>query len=243
MGATLDNISDGRFEFGIGAGWYEREYTMYGIPFPKSSVRIQQLREGIQVIKKMWTEENPSFQGNYYRIERAINQPKPIQTPHPPILIGTVRAKSAMQKVVAEFANTWNAVQTTLENYKQKSNMLKKECLSVGRDRNSVENSLLCTVYIAENHGESLNRAQRFRVADPRLHTEDIFGRMRGMPVEEYAREWCISGSPEECVEKIREYVDAGVTYFVVVFLDLDYGLNLQSLQLFGEKVIPPFID
>lgn len=241
MGATVDNISDGRFEFGIGAGWYEHEYTTYGIPFPKSSVRIQQLREGIQIIKKMWTEENPSFEGRYYSIESAINYPKPVQKPYPPILIGTVRAKSAMRNVVAEFANTWNTVQTTLEDYERKLNILKKECSTVGRDANSIENSLLCTIHIADNHGKSLSKAQEFRLTDPRLHTEDIFGRIRDMPVEEYMRKWCIAGSPQDCVKQIKKYVEAGVAYFIVVLLDLDLTLNYESLRLFGEQVIPAF--
>lgn len=243
MGATLDNISSGRFEFGIGAGWYEREHIMYGIPFPNASVRIQQLREGIQIIQKMWMEENPSYQGRYYRIEEAKNYPKPIQNPHPPILIGTVRAKSGMLNVVAEFADIWNTVQTTLEDYKQKLNLFKGKCLNIGRDPNRIAKSLLCTIYIAENHGESLNKAQKFKIMDPRLHDKEIFRRMRDISIEEYLREWCIEGVPERCIEEIKKYIDAGATYFILALLDMDFSLNLKSLQLFGEQVIPAFIN
>ena len=88
MAATLDVISGGRLIFGIGAGWIRKEHIAYGIPFSKPSTRIEQLRESLQIIKKMWTEEKASFRGKYYTITEAIVNPKPVQKPHPPILIG-----------------------------------------------------------------------------------------------------------------------------------------------------------
>jgi len=118
MGATLDVISNGRLNLGIGAGWYKLEYNAYGIPYPKDSVRIAQLREAVQIIKKMWTEDEPSFHGQYYTIDKAINSPKPIQKPHPPILIGG-RGKKLTLGVMAEFADRCNfGGQSPLNNIK-----------------------------------------------------------------------------------------------------------------------------
>ena len=85
MSATVDVISGGRLQFGIGAGWYEEECLAYGIQFPKASVRIRRLRESVQIVKKMWTEEKSDFEGRYYRIKDAICEPKPVQKPHPPV--------------------------------------------------------------------------------------------------------------------------------------------------------------
>jgi alkanesulfonate monooxygenase SsuD/methylene tetrahydromethanopterin reductase-like flavin-dependent oxidoreductase (luciferase family) len=98
MSATLDFISRGRLELGIGAGFFKEEYIMYGIPFPKLAVRIKQLEESIQIIKKMWTEEEASFNGKYYTIKKAFNNPKPIQRPHPPIWVGCRRNKQYYPK-------------------------------------------------------------------------------------------------------------------------------------------------
>ena len=88
MTSTLDQISGGRFELGIGSGWFREEYEAYGYHYPSNAERIDQLEEGIQIIKAMWTEDEPSFHGRYYRIEKAYNFPKPVQQPHPRIMIG-----------------------------------------------------------------------------------------------------------------------------------------------------------
>src|SRR5207249_11327029 len=88
MASTVDVLSHGRLNFGIGAGWYEHEYQAYGYPYPEAPERLRQLREAVQVIRAMWTEEEATFEGNYYQIKGAINQPKGVQKPHIPLLIG-----------------------------------------------------------------------------------------------------------------------------------------------------------
>jgi alkanesulfonate monooxygenase SsuD/methylene tetrahydromethanopterin reductase-like flavin-dependent oxidoreductase (luciferase family) len=89
MASTLDVISRGRLEFGLGAGWFKPEADAFGVPFPKAPVRIAMLNEALEVIEKMWSQEKPVFKGEYYSIDRALCNPKPIQKPHPPIWIGT----------------------------------------------------------------------------------------------------------------------------------------------------------
>ena len=104
MTATLDFVSNGRLEFGIGAGWNKNEYVAYGFPFPNAKIRISQMKESISIIRKMWTEEKISYQGKYFEIEEAICEPKPIQKPHPPITIGGA-GERLMLRAVAEYAN------------------------------------------------------------------------------------------------------------------------------------------
>jgi alkanesulfonate monooxygenase SsuD/methylene tetrahydromethanopterin reductase-like flavin-dependent oxidoreductase (luciferase family) len=88
MAATLDVISEGRLDLGLGAGWFEQEYRAYGIPFPRIGERIDQLAEGVEIIRRMWTEAHPRFQGRHYAIDDAVCDPPPLQRPHPPIWIG-----------------------------------------------------------------------------------------------------------------------------------------------------------
>ena len=107
MLSTLDIISNGRVELGIGAGWYEHEYIAYGYYFPSNVSRIKQLDESLNIIKTMWKEKRPSFEGKYYRIKEAICNPKPIQKPHPIIMIGGSGEKYLL-KVVAKHADRYN---------------------------------------------------------------------------------------------------------------------------------------
>ena len=88
MASTFDVLSHGRLNFGIGAGWYEHEYRAYGYPYPDAPERLRMLREALQVILAMWTQEEATFKGTYYQVRGAINQPKGVQKPHIPILIG-----------------------------------------------------------------------------------------------------------------------------------------------------------
>src|SRR5262245_42353159 len=88
MAATVDDPSDGRVECGLGAGWYEREYAAYGYDFPPIGTRLAQLDEALRICRSMWTEERATFRGRHYRVEDAWCNPKPLQRPHPPIMIG-----------------------------------------------------------------------------------------------------------------------------------------------------------
>jgi alkanesulfonate monooxygenase SsuD/methylene tetrahydromethanopterin reductase-like flavin-dependent oxidoreductase (luciferase family) len=124
MAATLDVITKGRLELGIGAGTSRsQEYLAYGIPFAKPSIRIRQLKEAVQIIKKMWTEEKTSFQGRYYCLKGAFCNPKPVQNPHPPLWISG-RSEQLMLRVIAEVADGWNFFGST-EEYENKTKVRK----------------------------------------------------------------------------------------------------------------------
>ena len=222
MAACLDVISNGRLDFGIGAGWYEEEYVAYGIPFPRATVRIEQLREGIRIIKKMWTEKNPSFEGKYYTIKNALCYPKPLQKPHPPIWIGTFKGGPLMLKTIAELADVSNFWGTP-EDYRHKLTKLKECCSNVGRDPKNIQQSWSGFAVIAKEKRELREKILKFK--------------RKEISIDEYTKPRLV-GTPEECIEKLSKYVDAGVTYFILRFPDIT---EIAPLQLFAEKVIPTF--
>ena len=138
MLSTLDIISNGRVELGIGAGWYEQEYTAYGYHFPSNVSRIKKLDESLSVISAMWKEKRASFEGKYYKVKEAICYPKPIQKPHPIIMIGGSGEKYLL-KVVAKHADRYNLFFGTPNEMKTKISVLKEYCNSIGRDHKEIQ--------------------------------------------------------------------------------------------------------
>jgi F420-dependent oxidoreductase-like protein len=216
MSATLDVISNGRLEFGIGAGWKEDEYKAYGIPFTKPSVRIAQLREGVEIVKLMWTEEKPSFKGKYYWIKEAECNPKPVQKPHPPIWIGGSGEKLLL-RVVAEKADGCN-FSGSLDEYKHKLDILRNHCKKVGRDFNKIKKSLSADLIISDDVEMVKKKVEMFKPEN--LSLEDYDDRS-------------IIGTPEECIARINDYHQLGVTYFM-----LSLRTFKEDISLFAEKVI-----
>src|SRR5437667_3644369 len=132
MASTVDVLSHGRLNFGIGAGWYEHEYRAYGYPYPDAPERLRMLREALQVILAMWTQEEATFKGTYYQVRGAINQPKGVQKPHIPILIGGGGEKVTL-KLVAQYGDACNVL-GDLETIRHKLAVLKTHCETLGRD-------------------------------------------------------------------------------------------------------------
>jgi len=226
MASTLDNISGGRLIFGIGAGYNEQEYIMYGVPYPRPSIRIRQLDEALQVIKLMWTEERTSFKGRYYSVREAICNPKPIQKPHPPILIGG-RGRRLTLKVVARHADRWNwppAVPCTPEVYGEYCEILRRNCESVGRDPGQIMKSLGDICHISHDRAELKGEVSKYKPDE--LSTGNYMKHL--------------IGTPEECVERINAYRDLGISELVLQFPSLAAG-DTRDLRLFTESVIPAF--
>jgi len=224
MGATLDVISNGRLNLGIGAGWYKLEYDAYGIPYPKDSVRLAQLREAVQIIKKMWTEDEPSFHGQYYNIDKAISNPKPIQKPHPPILIGG-EGKKVTLGIVAELADRCNfGGPITPQRYKEVLEVLGEHCRKVGRKIDQIEKTLIADYTVIAKNGSVLN--EKIRKFKP-----------KGVSKAQFI-EGNLVGTPEEVISRIEEFIDIGVTYIMMRFPDM---MKDEPLQLFADKVMPAF--
>jgi alkanesulfonate monooxygenase SsuD/methylene tetrahydromethanopterin reductase-like flavin-dependent oxidoreductase (luciferase family) len=222
MAATIDVISNGRLEFGLGAGVQKDEHCAYGIPFFKPNVRIGRMKESVEIIKKLWTEEEASYKGEYYRIERAVCEPKPVQKPHPPVTIGGSGEKFTL-KVVAQHADRydWGHI-PSLKLYKHKLDVLKSHCKSVGRDFNEIEKSCWFggKILIALDQKE--------------LNEKILQQKPMSVPLEDFKKLNFLC-TPNECRQQIRRYTSLGVTYFMLFFNDLP---KMSGAQVFAEKVV-----
>ncbi len=141
MAVTVDHISGGRLDFGIGAGWHEAEHRGYGIEFPSAGTRVAMLDEALTVIRRLWTEESVSFEGRFYTLQDAICEPKPIQRPHPPIVVGGSKPK--MLRVIARHADEWNMPShQDPQEWGEANTRLNEACAEVGRDPAQVRRSV-----------------------------------------------------------------------------------------------------
>lgn len=141
MGATVDVVSNGRLDFGIGASWNETEHDMYGIPLYKPGERIRRLGEACEVIRLLWTETVANFDGKYYQLHDARCEPKPIQKPYPPFVIGGSGEQLTL-RVVAKYADVWNFVGGSVEEFIHKCEVLDSYCREINRDPAAIRRSI-----------------------------------------------------------------------------------------------------
>jgi len=220
--ATIDQISGGRVIAGLGAGWFEAEFTGYGCEFPKISARLAALEEEVQILKALWSEERTRFEGHHFRVVDAICEPKPVRTP--PILIGG-GGEQVLMGIVARHADLWNNLAVFQAQLAGKIAALQRRCEQEGRDPATLEISQQCVVVIAEDEAgakASLEKAKK------------IYGGHMGGALEEHG----IWGHPEAVVERIGRHVELGCTTFVIEFFGRD---TTVPARLFAEKVMPAF--
>ena len=222
MAATLDVISGGRLELAMGAGWHEPEYRAYGFDFPRPGVRVDQLGEAVRLIKRLWTGEPVDFAGRHYRVEGGRCRPRPIQSPHPPLVIGGA-GEQKMLRLVAEEADVWNCSAANYAQLEQKVAVLRRHAAEVGRDFATLELSLQDLVVIAPT-----DAALRGPLDDARRRLS-FFGDVDAIAT---------IGTPDRCIDTLRRKVAQGITYFVCLFTD---GGQPETVRLFGERVLPAF--
>jgi alkanesulfonate monooxygenase SsuD/methylene tetrahydromethanopterin reductase-like flavin-dependent oxidoreductase (luciferase family) len=140
IATTVDQVSGGRLDMGLGAGWFELEYNMYGIPFPPPAQRIRQLDEACEVLKLLWTRELASFEGTHYTLKEARHEPKPVQKPHPPLTIGGGGEKLTL-RVVARHASIYNGPGDSPDLIQHKNSVLDAHCAELGRDPAEIRRS------------------------------------------------------------------------------------------------------
>jgi F420-dependent oxidoreductase-like protein len=140
MATTIDRISDGRLEVGMGAGWMDAEHSQFGMVLPSVRDRLRMLDEACQVMIALWTQSQANFEGEHYQLREALHEPKPFQQPHPPILIGGSGEKVTM-RIAAKYAAEWNFSGGTPETFAHKCQVLDEHCRSLGRDPSTIERS------------------------------------------------------------------------------------------------------
>jgi F420-dependent oxidoreductase-like protein len=217
MASTFDVLSHGRFTFGIGAGWYEHEHRAYGYEYPEANVRLRQLREAIQVILAMWTQEEATFEGEYYQIRGAINQPKGVQQPHIPLLIAG-DGEQVTLKLVAQYADACNVL-GDLATLEHKFSMLKQHCETVGRDYKSIRRTTLTLCVIDETD----EQAQALVPEGAKL----------GFPGDVLS--YGLIGSSETIRRRIAAYEAAGVQELVISFSG---ATKLDAVRRFAREFI-----
>jgi F420-dependent oxidoreductase-like protein len=230
MASTVDVLSHGRLDFGIGAGWYEEEYLAYGYDFPDGPERLRQLEEALQIIHAMWRDDYATFEGKRYQVKGAINEPKGVQKPHIPIWVGGGGEKVTL-KLAARYADACNVTMNDAEGYRHKFDVLRQHCENVGRDYNSIIKTAhhFMTLVGPDDDPEEVTRPSREKMA-----------KSMGRPVslDEYRARMFV-GTPQETVEHLRGLQEAGVEYFVMYFRnDLT---RFDTIRLFAEEVIPAF--
>jgi F420-dependent oxidoreductase-like protein len=221
--ACVDVFSGGRLIFGIGAGWYEREYQAYGIPFLRPGTRLQILEETLEVVKRLWTEEAVSYQGKHLTFDGAYCDPKPIQN-LPEIWVGG-GGEQVTLRIAARHADRTNW-QVGLDEFVHKSEVLRRHCDEIGRDFDT----------IVRTHGPDCRIFDSD--ADLQQWLESSNGgalRRGGRPHDEYVRDNFV-GTVEQVADKVQAFVDAGCREFVLWFRDAP---SSDSLERFAREVIP----
>ncbi|MCP3975615.1 MAG: LLM class F420-dependent oxidoreductase [bacterium] len=220
VAATVDVMSGGRLEFSIGAGWYEHEYLAYGYPFPSGGTRIAELNESIQIIKKMWTEDEATFKGEHFSIDAAICQPKPLQDPHPPVWIAGGGERKTL-RVVAEHADYSN-FGSDPEHFAHKSKVLEGHCEAIGRDYSTIGRTAILHAVIGRTEAEV--DAKVTRVA-AQMGVE-----------EERVRSGMACGTSDVVVDRLGRLRDLGCVHIQTYFPDVVWG---DGMAVFANEVIP----
>jgi len=217
MAASLDHISGGRMNFGFGAGGFRPEYQKYGFEFiEKGSIRLAQMKEAMQLILGLWTHPRFTFQGRYFHVEDAILEPKPLQKPHPPILIGGVGPKVTM-RIIAEMGDTCNLWGPPAEFVKQRET-LKRHCDDVGRDESTIEKTTYDLLICARTEKDLQSKIKRL--------------------LPKGVEPWmALVGTPSQLMDVVGEYQRVGTDHLCLDFA----GNDPESYTLFVEDVMGKF--
>ena len=238
IASTLDHLSNGRLIMGIGAGWQRNEYAAHNYPYPDNLERIAQLADGIRLLKAMWTQDEPAYRGKYFKVEKAYNNPRPVQKPHPPIMIGgsgTKILELAAQEaqainMIPPIVNGKDFIQDPMAAVKFTKSVLKKKIAKLhsllqaaGRPRDAVEPGVICMASIARSKAE----------ADEALART---AKGMGYPDVESARNSpvLLAGTPDEVRRELRSRIEElGITYYIV------FPSSRESGDLLVKDVMP----
>jgi len=238
MASTVDVLSEGRLRLGLGAGWHGTEHRAYGYEFPDTGTRIDMLEEGIEVLKTMFTEEEPAFDGDHYTIAGARNEPKPIQEPHPPIVIGGGGPR--MLRLAARHADEWNteiSARARGPPIEYKVEKFEEYLDEAGRDPDSVERSWLGHVLVCED--DETVEAYCDRIFPlPWGEESDMADEQLSNAADAREKGDFLIGTPAEVAAGIEHIRDLGFTKLQCLFLDFP---ATDGIELFGDEVAPEF--
>lgn len=221
--ATIDSISRGRLEVGIGAGWFEADYEAYGYRFEPIRIRLEQLEESLQILKLMLSDKQATFNGKHYSIKDAPNVPRAVQKPHPPITVAGIGEK-VMLRIVARHADRWNFV--GVKEPEKKIEVLHRHCREVRRDPDEIDLTEQLVVAVARTEIEARNRL-------------DLWAK-GSLPEPLLA--CAVVGTPDRVIRQFHERVAKGIRMFMLVLgAPGDCGAP-EDLELFAREVMPAFV-
>jgi len=230
VAATVDIVSGGRTEMGIGGGWYEHEWKAYGYGFPPVADRLRMLREGVDIMNQAWTTGRATLDGRHFQVDGAIVQPLPLQDGGIPFWIAGGGEKVTL-KIAAQYASYTNFA-GSLEDFDHKSDVLRGHCEALGRDFASITRSSNFNTVVGATEAEARDRLavviERLRphVGDERAaHIEQDFLSSPGF------------GTPEQVAERLAERAQHGLGYSIHYFPEAAY--DLSGVELFEREVIP----
>ena len=221
--AQVDAMSEGRVELGLGAGWYEPEHTAYGIPFPPLLERFARLEEQLEILTGLWATplgDKFSFTGEYYQLADSPALPKPVQLPHPPLIIGGEGAKHT-PRLAARFADEYNMPFSSPADTAAQYERVRRACNDTGRPPATLELSALMVVCCGVDEAEVVRRARAIGLTPAELRAKGA------------------AGKPEEVIERLMSFNDIGANTIYLQVLDLK---DLDHIHLLSERVVPHLV-
>jgi F420-dependent oxidoreductase-like protein len=218
--AQVDDMSGGRVELGLGAGWYDGEHTAYGIPFPPVGERFERLEEQLAIITGLWTTplgETFSFEGTHYQLADSPALPKPVQQPHPPVIIGGGGPKRT-PRLAATYADEFNLPFSSLADTGAQFDRVRAACEARDRDPASLVYSAAQVVCCGADEAEVTRRAASIGRKPDELRANGA------------------AGTPDQVVERLRAFGELGASTVYLQVLDLD---DLDHIRLLSEEVVP----
>jgi len=215
MATTLDHLTGGRLILGVGAGWHREEFEWAGVPFLPHSKRLAQTEEAIQLLRSYWTEAVTTFQGDYYQIQDAVLEPKPIQAPYPPFFLGG--GSINVLDLIARYGHGWMPFSPTVSGLRQRLDQLDAMLVNYGRKLEDLE--IIPNILLQFGHSK-----QEARQGLPKW----------GTPLSENR---VILGTPADCLKRIHEYVDAGATHLALRLVQPDE--IKQAITLITQEIVP----
>ncbi len=226
---TVDHISGGRVELGLGAGWYELEHEAFGFPFPPLKARMQMLEEQLEIITRQWTEDEFSFAGDHYTLDRCPSLPRPLQSPHPPVIVGGA-GKPRSVAIAVRFAQEYNAVTGDVEECRALRERLDRACEAAGRDPATLAMSVMTTAVVGADVHELSRRLDDLAALG--------LGDSGAALLRENRDDW-IGGTVPEVVEKLHALAEVGVERVMLQHL---CHTDIEMVELIGNELVPEVV-
>lgn len=224
---TVDHVSNGRVEIGLGAGWMEAEHAAYGFPFPPLSERLEHLAEQAEIVHRLLTDDEVRFEGRHYRLDGARGRPRPVQQPRPPLIIGGSARRGTLEPAV-RFADEYDTTYCDPAEAGRRRARVRAACERAARDPDTMRFTLMTGCIVAADRNELLDRARRVMARTGGDGDLEAFVARK--------RERTLAGTVDEVAERLHEYAEAGVERVYLQHLAWD---DVESVELIGAELVP----